>query len=175
MEEGKKGHLEGSPMEEGKQEGVGTQPSNLPTFQPNSLPSKLSWTVHPLVESWRKSVLLGIFLTLLLIGIYWGFQSISIALLSATFLLGSLYKYFLPFHHQCEADKLIITGCCYRLERSWETFRSFYVDTNGVLLSPFAHPTRLENFRGVYVRFGKHSPKEVVDFITSKIAPEPSP
>ena len=134
----------------------------------------LSWRVHPLVENWRKSVLLGVFLTLLFIGIYWGFQSIYIALLSATFLLGSLYKYFLPFHHHCEADKLIITSCCYRLERSWDTFRSCYVDANGVLLSPFAHPTRLENFRGVYVRFGKHSPEEIVDFITNKIPPESS-
>lgn len=132
-------------------------------------PTTLSWTVHPIVENWRKSLLLGLFLALLLFGIYFGFQSIYVALISGIVLIGSLYKYFLPFHHQCEADRLIITSCCYRLERSWETFRSFYVDANGVLLSPFARPTRLENFRGVYVRFGKHTPEEVVDFITSKI------
>ena len=138
-------------------------------------PTTLSWTVHPLVENRRKSVLLVLFLAFLLFGIYWGFQSVSVALLSATFLLGSLYKYFLPFHHQCEADKLIITSCCYRLERSWETFRSFYVDANGVLLSPFVRPTRLENFRGVYVRFGKHTPEKVIDFITSKVQSESSP
>ncbi len=132
-------------------------------------PTTLSWTVHPIVENWRKSLLLGLFLALLLFGIYFGFQSIYVALISGIVLIGSLYKYFLPFHHQCEADRLIITSCCYRLERSWETFRSFYVDANGILLSPFARPTRLENFRGVYVRFGKHTPEEVVDFITSKI------
>ena len=28
-------------------------------------PTTLSWTVHPLVENWRKSVLLGLFLVLL--------------------------------------------------------------------------------------------------------------
>ena len=145
------------------------------SFDMADMPSTLSWTVHPLVENWRKSVLLGLFLALLLFGIYWGFQSIYVALLSAIFLVISLYKYFLPFHHQCEADRLIITSCCYRLERSWETFRSFYVDANGVLLSPFARPTRLENFRGVYVRFGKHTPEEVIDFITSKIKSESSP
>ena len=139
------------------------------------VPTTLSWTVHPLVENRRKSVLLGLFLIFLLFGIYWSFQSIYVVLFSAIFLLGSLYKYFLPFHHQCEADKLIIRSCCYKLERSWETFRSFYVDANGVLLSPFAHPTRLENFRGVYVRFGKHTSEEVVNFITSKIKSEPSP
>lgn len=139
------------------------------------VPTTLSWTVHPIVENWRKSVLLGLFLTLLLFGIYLGFQSIYVALISGIALLGSLYKYFLPFHHEFEADRLIITSCCYRLERSWETFRSFYVDANGVLLSPFVRPTRLENFRGVYVRFGKHTPEEVVDFISSKIKSETSP
>ena len=133
-------------------------------------PTTLSWTVHPFVENWRRSALLILFLTLLLLFIYLGFQLIYVAILSAIFLIGSLYKYFLPFHHQFESDRLIITSCCfYKLERSWETFRSFYVDANGVLLSPFAHPTRLENFRGVYIRFGKHSPEEIVNFITSKI------
>ncbi len=136
----------------------------------------LSWTVHPLVENRRKSVLLGLFLVLLLIIIYLGFQLIYVVVLSAIFLIGSLYKYFLPFHHQFEADKLIITSCCfYRLERSWNTFRSFYVDANGVLLSPFARPTRLENFRGVYVRFGKHSPEEIINFIANKIESESVP
>ena len=139
------------------------------------LPPTLSWTVHPIVENWRKSLLLGLFLVLLLFGIYLGFQSIAVALISGIVLLGSLYKYFLPFQHQCEADRLIITSCCYRLERSWETFRSFYVDANGVLLSPFVRPTRLENFRGVYVRFGKHTPEEIVDFIGSKIKSESAP
>lgn len=137
-------------------------------------PTTLSWTVHPLVENRRKSILLVVFLTLFFLGVYWGFQSISVALVSAIFLIGSLYKFFLPFHHQCEADKLIITSCCYRLERSWETFRSFYVDTNGILLSPFAHPTRLENFRGVYVRFGRYTPEEIVAFIRSKVGADVS-
>ena len=135
----------------------------------SNAPTTLSWTVHPLVENWRKSVLLGLFLVLLLLFIYVGFQLIYVVVLSAVFLIGSLYKYFLPFHHQFDADKVIITSCCYKLERPWETFRSFYTDANGVLLSPFARPTRLENFRGVYVRFGKHSPEEIIDFITSKI------
>ena len=139
------------------------------SYDMSDAPTTLSWTVHPLVENWRKSVLLGLFLALLLFGIYFGFQSIYVAVLSAIFLIGSLYKYFLPFHHQFDTDRLVITSCCYRMERSWEKFRSFYVDANGVLLSPFAHPTRLENFRGVYVRFGKHAPEEIINFITCKI------
>lgn len=135
-------------------------------------PLALSWTVHPFVEDQRKSLLLGIFLTVLLLGIYLGFGSIFVTLLAAVFLIGSLYKYFLPFHYQFEADNLIINCCCYKWERRWDTFHSFYIDMNGVLLSPFPRPTRLENFRGIYVRFGKYAPEEIINFIASKIQSE---
>ena len=51
----------------------------------------------------------------------------------------------------------------------WSDFRSFYADRNGVLLSPFARPSRLENFRGVYVRFGRSNRDEIRDFIRRKV------
>lgn len=139
------------------------------TEQEHGSDEKLAWRVHPLVENWKRSTLLFLFLCALLLIVYWGFPSPFIVFLSALFLFGSLYKYFLPFHYECEAEKLVVTACCYRSERPWTAFRSFYVDANGVLLSPFAKPTRLENFRGVYVRFGKYPSEEVVDFIHSKL------
>lgn len=128
-----------------------------------------SWTVHPLVENWKRSTLLGIFLCFLFLCIYWGFRSGPLVFLSALFLIGSLYKYFLPFRYQCEADRLIVTACCYRMERPWSAFRSAYADANGILLSPFAKPTRLENFRGVYVRFGTQPSESVVNFIRARM------
>ncbi len=128
----------------------------------------LSWTVHPLVENWTKTVLTVILLCSLIAFIYWGFQSVAVAFLSTLFLTGSLYKYFLPFHYRCETDALIVTACCYRLEKPWTAFRSLYVDKNGILLSPFSKPTRLENFRGVYVRFGTYPPEPVVNFIRAR-------
>ncbi len=132
-------------------------------------PTTLSWTVHPLVENKRRSLLLACFLLLLFLGIYWSFGSLPLTVLCAIFLIGSLYKYFLPFHHHCAADSLIISSYFYRLERPWSAFRRFYVDKNGVFLSPFAHRTRLENFRGVYVRFGTHVSEEIIGFIRAKI------
>lgn len=135
---------------------------------------QISWTVHPLVENWTRSALLGIFLCFLFLCIYWGFRSAPVVVLSALFLIGSLYKYFLPFRYQCETDRLIVTACCYRLERPWATFRSSYVDANGILLSPFAKPTRLENFRGVYVRFGTQPAESVVDFIRARLESAPT-
>ena len=56
--------------------------------------------------------------------------------------------------------------------KPWSDFRSFYADRNGVLLSPFARPSRLENFRGVYVRFGDSKRHEILDFIQRKVRPD---
>lgn len=133
---------------------------------------ELSWRVHPFVENWKRSVLLLLFLIGILLFIYLGFRSVVVLLLSAGLLIGPLYKYFLPFHYRCSVDSLVVKACCYTLQRSWSEFRSYYVDKNGILLSPFAKPTRLENFRGVYVRFGKHPPEEIVNFIQCKLNSE---
>lgn len=46
-------------------------------------------------------------------------------------------------------------------------FRSFYPDKRGVLLSPFTRPSRLENFRGVYVRYDGN--KDEVDAFVKEI------
>ena len=127
------------------------------------------WQVHPLRENWTRSILLLLFLLLLFSGIYWLFQSAFVALLSAIFVTSSLYRYFVPFRYEFYEHQLVVTAPLYRLTKSWDTFRSFYVDNNGVLLSPFAKPSRLENFRGVYVRFGANR-SEVLDFIRDKIS-----
>lgn len=133
-----------------------------------SIPQQI-WRVHPLRDSWRRSVLLLLFLLFLFPGIYWLFQSVSLTLLSVIFVTCSLYRYFAPFQYELYDDQLVVTAPFYRLRKSWSDFRSFYVDNNGVLLSPFSKPSRLENFRGIYVRFGGNR-SEVVDFIKSKIS-----
>ena len=127
-----------------------------------------TWVVHPLRDNWKRSVLLALFLTLFFLGVYWSFQSGFVTLLSALFLIGSLHRYFLPFRYECYEDRLVVTSLFYRTTRPWSDFHSFYVERNGVLLSPFAKPSRLENFRGVYVRFGGNR-AEVIDFVKRKV------
>ena len=127
-----------------------------------------TWRVHPLRENWTRSTLLLLFLLFLFSGIYWLFQSVFVTLLSAIVVICSLYRYFVPFRYELYQHELVVTAPFYRLTKSWDAFRSFYVDNNGVLLSPFAKPSALENFRGVYVRFGANR-SEVLDFIKNKI------
>lgn len=128
-----------------------------------------SWTVHPLCDSWKRSVLLFLFLIAVFFAVYFFWRSVWVTLFSALLLVGSLYRYFVPFRFELYADGLVVTSLFYRVTKSWSDFRSFYVDRNGVFLSPFAKPSRLENFRGLYVRFGANR-LEVIDFIKQKIS-----
>ena len=135
-------------------------------------PPRYAWTVHPLRDNWKRSALLLLFLVLLFSSIYWSFRSISITILSAIFLISSLHRYFVPSRYEFHDDCLVVTSLSRRITKPWFDFHSFYVDLNGVLLSPFAKPSRLENFRGVYVRFGSSPPDEIVDFIQRKVTAE---
>ncbi len=128
-----------------------------------------SWTVHPLCDSWKRSALLFLFLTAIFITVYLFWRSVWVTLFSAILLIGSLYRYFVPFRYELYADRLVVTSLFYRVAKPWSDFHSFYVDRNGVLLSPFAKPSRLENFRGLYVRFGSNR-LEVIEFIKLKIS-----
>ena len=127
-----------------------------------------TWVVHPLRENWTRSVLLSIFLTLVLAGVYWSFN-LFLTVLAAIFLIGSLYGYFVPVRYTFYEAEIVITSLFYRSVKSWSAFHSFYVDRNGVLLSPFAKPSRLENFRGTYVRFGTNR-ENVLAFIERKMS-----
>jgi hypothetical protein len=131
-----------------------------------------SWTVHPLRDSRKRTIFLLVFLALFFTGVYLSFQSISVTILSAICLICSLYRYFVPSHYEFHDDRLVIISFTRQLIKPWSDFRSFYADQNGVLLSPFSRPSRLENFRGVYVHFGGSRRDEILDFIQRKVCPD---
>jgi len=131
-------------------------------------PPQYVWVVHPLFDSPKKSVFLVFFLIFLLVGIQFLFGSLGITLLSIVFLFGSLRQYFLPFRYEVYNNQITVSSFLSKQDRAWNEFRSYYVDQHGILLSPFPKPSRLENFRGIYVRFGLDR-SMVLDLIQSKI------
>jgi len=93
-------------------------------------------------------------------------------LLGLVILGGSLLPFFLP------TDFLMTDSGVRRRylgidhQRNWSEFRSFYPDKNGVLLSPFPRPSRLENFRGLYIRF-ENNQEAVLAVVKDKVVREP--
>lgn len=128
----------------------------------------LRWSSHPLKKNVWVSILIVIFLLAIWFVVYLTTRNPFLVALSVVIMLGSLSSFFLPTRYELDDDKVKIRYLLSMRERKWGMFRSYYVDKNGVLLSPFERPSRLENFRGLYIRFDNNQ-DQVVDFVKSKI------
>lgn len=114
------------------------------------------------------TILVILFLFVVWLVVYLATFSLFLTGLSVVIMLASLSSFFLPTRYELNQEKVKIRFFLTMREREWSAFRSFYVDKNGVLLSPFAKPSRLENFRGIYVRFNRNK-DQVVEFVKSKM------
>ena len=128
----------------------------------------MEWTVHPIKRNWKVSAGVVLFLVILCAAVYFSFNSVAFSLISVAILFGSLAPFFLPTTYILRDDCIIVRTLLRRFSKRWDSFESYYTDRNGVLLSPFSSPSRLENFRGVYIRFS-HNKAEVVEFIREKM------
>lgn len=128
----------------------------------------LSWSSHPVKRSTKISFLVILLLFVIWLLVYLTTFSFLLTILSVVIMLGSLSSFFLPTYYELDSKRVKVKFFFTAKEKEWGVFRSYYVDKNGVLLSPFEKPSRLENFRGLYVRFNRNK-DEVVDFVKSRI------
>ncbi|MCK4426922.1 MAG: hypothetical protein KAW16_00405 [candidate division Zixibacteria bacterium] len=128
----------------------------------------MRWSAHPVKRNTKVSILVILFLFVIWFLVYLTTFSPLLTILSVVIMLGSLSPFFLPTYYELDDEKIKVKFFFNTKEKEWSMFRSFYVDKNGVLLSPFERPSRLENFRGLYVRFDQNK-DDVLDFVKSKI------
>lgn len=89
-------------------------------------------------------------------------------LISFVFLFGSLSSFFFPTKYLMTDETITIRSVFRKNSVSWNRLKRYYIDKNGVFLSPFAQPSRLENFRGIYLRFGDNR-ECVINYVKSKM------
>ena len=139
---------------------------NSTNIETQNIPEK-EWVVHSLTENWKKSACLILFLFVIWVLIYLFFKSFFYMILSVVVLLGSLSSFFLPVRYVFYSDRVTIHFFLGKRSKPWSVFKNYYVDKNGVLLSPFFKPSRLDTFRGMYIRFGSNR-AEIIDYIERK-------
>jgi hypothetical protein len=129
---------------------------------------KLEWVCHPFKRSPWKSV--GVSAIVLFFGIlvWLGTESRMFTSLSMVILFLSLSKFYLPTRYKLTEKKIYVMTTTHTLVKEWTMFRSIYPDKNGVLLSTFAGPSRLENFRGLYLLF-ENNGDEVVAYVRKRM------
>lgn len=114
----------------------------------------LDWTAHPLRDepAW-KSAALGALIV--------GFSALAAAslggavygLISLVALAAATVRYLLPTRYLLDDQEASWRQLTWR-RRSWSTFRRVDRHRDGIFLSPFRRPSRLDSFRGVFLRFG---------------------
>lgn len=131
-------------------------------------PVLLQWVSQPAKSRPRVAVVVGVFIVVLVFLSYLLTESPVFAGVAAVILWGSLSQFYLRTTFEFTEKKVRVKYLVNKIEKEWSQYRSFYVDKNGVLLSPFVRPSRLENFRGLYVRFADNR-DEVVAIVKTKI------
>jgi len=115
-------------------------------------------------------VLTLIFMHAVFFVVYMISHSIWMVLLAGAIFMGSLSTFFFPTRYEISKDKIKVKYLFTSVVKDMSMYRSFYPDKNGVLLSPFTKPSRLENFRGLYIKY--HRNKDEVDAFVKRIFQE---
>ena len=97
-------------------------------------------------------------------------QSQIFTVLTIVILYASLSKFYFPTSYAMNNEGIAVKTMTQKIVKPWSMYRSYYPDKNGVLLSPFTQPTRLENFRGLFVMFDGNR-EEILAYLKDRIKP----
>ena len=124
-----------------------------------------SWNSHPAKE---RPVAAVVVLTAILAIFYFVYDitgSPVMVLVAVLIFMISLSTFFFPTRYTVDEKQVVIKYLYSSKERNLSAFRTVFPGRRGVLLSPFLGPSRLENYRGFYLRYGKDNKKQVDEFL----------
>lgn len=128
----------------------------------------LQWTTHPVRRNRLKAVVVTLFITLVAVITWYATDTFGFGLLALVVLFASIARYYFPTTYRLSDRRIRIKTITQTIYKEWSVYRSYYPDKSGILLSPFLEPSRLENFRGIYLIFSDNR-EEVIDFIKARI------
>jgi len=140
-----------------------------PEKEKPAVPGKsLEWVCHPAKKSRRTTALVTIFIVIVIAVVYFATMSVWFGVLAVLILFGSLTSFYFPTRYTLTDEDIFVKTTTQNLKKKWTQYRSYFPDKNGVLLSPFVRPSRMENFRGIYIKFWNNK-DEVVAFVKERM------
>ena len=121
----------------------------------------IRWVSWPLRdEPWRKTaLLLALVVLTILLASLWGLLYGTLALVLLVILLG---PYFVPSRFELSDSGVRIRFPLFNRSRPWSVYKRYVPQKDGVFLSPSAGPSRLDSFRGDFIRFSRTTDRERV-------------
>lgn len=129
----------------------------------------MDWVSIPVQHAPWKGLVLVLVVAITAAAVFFSTQNSGWTLLSVILLLAGVHDFLLPTTYQLNEEGVSSQILWYRRHKPWSFFRSFWIDPNGMLLSPFPKRNRLESHRGFYLRFAGTDRQAVICFVESKI------
>ncbi len=130
--------------------------------------SELTWTAWPMQRSPIRALIGLLFIAL----VAWTLQSWLktgyFTIVAVLLLWGQVAGFYLPTRYSLNDERVSVRGLVAKREKEWSDFRSHFVDSDGILLSPFIGRSRLERFRGLSLMFHANR-EEVIAFVEGKL------
>ena len=134
----------------------------------------LSWRVHLAKEQPQRAVVATGVILLMVILIGTISQNLFGPLFAAILLFGSLHDFFLPIRYELNERGVEAKGLFSHTALEWNRAKRCYVTRDGVKVSPLSGPSRLESYRGVFLRCTGETRERVLALVQESIAPEPA-
>ena len=126
------------------------------------------WQSHPVVDDYPRSIMAVAIIAAVCFAVYAAFQSVGYVLLSVVVLGASLSRYFLPTDYELDDQGISVRFLGKRRRTAWDEFHRYDRHKDGLFLSPFEERSRLDSFRGTFLRFRRNA-EEVTGFVERKI------
>ena len=135
-------------------------PSPQPAPHASSDADRLIWTVHPVRDDPRKGVAFWTLFAAIIYVFYWNLRpelTVELAALATALAAAVLLVFFsdiyLPTTFTIDERGVAVERRFHKRRFEWAKIRSAADERKGLFLSPFATKTRLENFRGVFLKY----------------------
>ena len=113
----------------------------------------LQWSVHPLVE---EAPFKSASLCLALVAFPWlaalSFDGVLYGVISMIALVAAMSRYLFPTRYHLDESGLETEHLWWKKRRTWSDFERARIRPDGLFLSPFERPHRLDSFRGEFIR-----------------------
>jgi hypothetical protein len=133
------------------------------------------WKSFPLLDKPKMSIL--VFSVIIFVA--WILWQLAIVqwdqplyyILGIVILFLGIFPYFVPTEYYFFENDILVQYPIIKIEKKYSDFGCFYVDKNGIMLSTFKRPRRLDSFRGQSIRFSKTQKErnEIIPFLKEKI------
>ena len=126
------------------------------------------WRSLPIVDDYPRSLLLVAIVVGLSIGSYFVLQFAK--LLPPVIFVSMLSNYYLPTRYELDEAGIQVRFLGRCRDILWSRVRRVDEHKTGVFLSPFPKPSRLDSFRGTFLRFSGNA-DEVLTFVREHTKP----